>query len=339
MRNSYTKPVLLLLLLLVASISLSHSSAHASTLKIPFSSGEWSGGAYVDDNGKFAYCLLSANYKSGIELSITLNNKFILDFLLINEKWTLPEGESYLVKISIDGKSYGSFDAQAVRKHGILIYVGSRNDIFEHLRSGNLLTITTEKGNLSFDLTGTSKALQMLKDYAELLSHRASNDKNPYSEKNPFSSGGKSRDKDRQEIVRTILSASGLKDFKFVDPKKADLGDAEYAWESDTVFGFISTVPRKKKEDEVLKNILGNFAQECRGRFASQYEEKIYVKDYTINRAYAGCNSDDQNSFFAATVIESSSEHIVVINFSPDDSQGLKSLNDKIGMTFKNLLE
>jgi hypothetical protein len=330
-----------ILYIVVFFLIYSFSFAADTHKKFDFSSGEWKGAAYVDTNGLFTHCIISAKYQNGIELVLSLTRNFTLILGLNNEKWSLPEKETYYVTISIDGKILGSFNAIAIGSTFITINLGDRNDIFENLRSGNILTITTAKGNFYFNLTGTSKALQQVKEYAEAMSFRSSNDKNPFakSERNPFSSTNKKNDSDRKEIVQLILSASGLKELKFIDPKRSEIRNAEYAWESGNIFGVMSFVPSKKSDEDILKKFVGNFAQECEGTFGSKYENRLQLKSFIINQAYAACKSGSENIFFAATVVDSNSESLIFLNFSQDDPQSLKDINDKLGTILRSLLE
>ena len=135
-----------------------------------FSYGDWTGGAYLLANGSFSHCHIAKAYESGVELAIALADENEIYLLVVRESWGLSLNRTYMVRLSIDGEYLDNSIAIAIDNTSMQIDLGDRADIFKKLRLGNMLVVEGEHDKLIFNLRGTNRALEKVKECVDSAS-------------------------------------------------------------------------------------------------------------------------------------------------------------------------
>ena len=129
-----------------------------------FSYRDWTGGAYRLADGTFSHCHVATAFESGIVFAIALTDENEINLLIVKESWELSSDRNYEVSLLIDGKDLGRFIAIAIDDTRLQIELGNREDIFNQLRLGNRLVVEGDQEKLSFNLRGSNKALEKVKE-------------------------------------------------------------------------------------------------------------------------------------------------------------------------------
>lgn len=163
---------------LFVSVAINVSGAEAGEMMSRFKLDKWSGGAYADDRTKeFSYCVATTSYSTGTQLAFVLYRDRVLQLMLANDDWVLDDIPEYTIGISIDGRVLGEFTARPSQGDTLLIQFGQREDVFDALRYGNVLSVNPGPDALNFELSDTFEALTRVSDCvrAALIVRKPSN--------------------------------------------------------------------------------------------------------------------------------------------------------------------
>ena len=125
----------------------------------------WQGWSHRDDaTGRFISCTVSARYDNGqsIVFAINANRAFVV--ALGNREWTLEVGEFYSARLTIDGHDFGVTRFEAYDESEARIVIPYTPDALGRLRKGYVLRLETREANYRYQLTGSGKALDWLRD-------------------------------------------------------------------------------------------------------------------------------------------------------------------------------
>ena len=90
--------------------------AQAALLK-HFKVGAWESGAYSDDTqGKFSHCAGSANYNSGIIVTLLINKQYNWGVAFSHPSWNLTPGNDFDLAYVVDGGEPRLTKAKAISK-------------------------------------------------------------------------------------------------------------------------------------------------------------------------------------------------------------------------------
>ena len=151
--------------LVVSTICLLFGATKLAYANSAFTSGNWTGGSYSDQNtGKFTHCAIVASFLSGDNLmfGITRNGDFGIS--VANQSWNLQPGDRYPVSIEIDRYTPMAGNAVVVGPSQASVWFSNAYELFQNVRRGRTLRIDTKGGILTCDLTGTSRALQRVSE-------------------------------------------------------------------------------------------------------------------------------------------------------------------------------
>ena len=129
-----------------------------------FDAGPWLGEVYVDDQtGKFASCVGSASYKSGISLAVMVHPDYSWTILLWNENWDWPNRKDIGASYRFNGGAWLNVTANS---DGKAIFLEMRNDttsvqLFQHSRDMDVRFFGETVG---FNLTKTNNLMSILGD-------------------------------------------------------------------------------------------------------------------------------------------------------------------------------
>ncbi len=181
----WLRPKLIVLLTLCCLITV---NAQATTKDV-FKSGVWSGLAhYSNKSGEFSRCSMKASYKSGTDLSFTINLDGLSEMFLYNPAWKLDEGDKYDITYQVDSKPKQAGKAHVIDKQGIIIYVQRSRTFLLHVKRGYRLHLTTPVKTFTYGLNGTFDAVKKLSNC--FYDHVGDSDQTA-DKTNPFARGKK----------------------------------------------------------------------------------------------------------------------------------------------------
>lgn len=126
--------------------------------------GNWEGGAYTDDNtNSFLSCTVGTTFLNGTFFNISSFALGGTGIGIFAPSLKLEVGTPISGSLKIDERYFTTFEARAISASGISIIFAESDPIFEALRRGRILTLTSSVGTVQYDLTDTAKALTALK--------------------------------------------------------------------------------------------------------------------------------------------------------------------------------
>ncbi len=157
------------LTILMASVSLSlalAASLSADAAQIErIKAGNWEGGAYNDDNTKaFLSCAVGATFVNGTYFNISSYALGGTGIGIFAPTLKLQIGTPISGSLKIDDRYFTTFEGRAIADGGFSVSFPETDPIFEALRRGRLLTVTSSVGAIQYDLTDTARALTALKE-------------------------------------------------------------------------------------------------------------------------------------------------------------------------------
>ena len=130
-----------------------------------YDAGGWQGWSHKNNaTGGFVSCTVSARYDSGqsIVFAINANKAFVV--ALGNQAWKLKIGAFYPARLTIDGNDFGTTRLQAYDESKARIVVPYTADALNRFRKGYILRIETPERKIPYQLAGSGKALDWLRD-------------------------------------------------------------------------------------------------------------------------------------------------------------------------------
>jgi hypothetical protein len=161
------------------------SEAPAETRKVESTQiGNWNLTAFAGDPDEFASCSIKTEDQAGIEFGVWTDTFGGWLMFLGAKQWKLEEGADYDVQYTIDDGAPIAAQAKAVIDNSVRVSLGRDFASTDLLRRGNRIAIKTAKETFSFDLAGSARALDAMRDCARrwLRLRDASSD--------PFSNAG-----------------------------------------------------------------------------------------------------------------------------------------------------
>ncbi len=129
-----------------------------------WSVGDWTGNSYIDRDGGFSHCIMSAKYNSGITLYFLLFRNHDLFIGVSAPDWSLNPHSPYTMTLAIDGKVIRSAPGAVLRydTKRLWLALGKDGKTREQLRRGLKLRLLQGKRDYGFRLTGTARSLKRL---------------------------------------------------------------------------------------------------------------------------------------------------------------------------------
>lgn len=146
----------------VAGVVLGAAPATAAAANVDqFSHGGWRGWAHIVE-GEFRHCVVSGGYSNDTTLSFFYDDAGF-KVAVRRPGWDLDPGGVYGVRVSINPGLSGRVPGVAARADSLLMPLSALDRPVRHMRRGYTLALEVDGfDRLTFDLTGTSVALQRL---------------------------------------------------------------------------------------------------------------------------------------------------------------------------------
>lgn len=304
-----------------------------------FSSGDWYGGAYKNQDGSFSHCYIEAAYQSGITLAIGITSRYEINIVLNGPSWGLEKDDTYDVDLWVDRQNLGRHVATAADRTLLLITAGPRSDVLLSLRRGRQLRVVAAQETFYFSLTGSNIALGRVLECVDLAVAMSPSRKNPFAAKNHRNDA--SDPEENEHVVRALLVASGMENPVLIDPRHLDNEGAAYAWSSGSMFGAMFAYDISETRAETLSNeVLANIAAECAGDYGTQSNEAWYAGASLIKQFAGACRSNaDPSFYFAGTTVETRETIILIMNYTEEDPETLADVNRALGEVMSVLVK
>jgi len=128
-----------------------------------FTVGQWGGYVFVDDNtGQFTDCTIWAYNDKDVQVGVSVNKNYNLDFYLNSKAWDLPSNQSYPISYWIDRNAVYHGKAATYSKAVVKIEVERGQAVFDELKGGSQLTFRTQSDDYIFSLARSRDALNAL---------------------------------------------------------------------------------------------------------------------------------------------------------------------------------
>jgi len=142
----------------VALMSIAHAAGPYGSIRV----GNWTGGAFTDDNtGTFTHCGATTGYGNGVILVVGKNagDSWLLGFASPN--FHLTKGNSVKIDVTFDGQEQARLFATATSE--IMATAVLPPNVARTFQKASLMVVTTGNSNaLQFNLTSTAPLLAVL---------------------------------------------------------------------------------------------------------------------------------------------------------------------------------
>ncbi|MFV3130742.1 hypothetical protein [Niveispirillum sp. KHB5.9] len=124
--------------------------------------GEWQVGPQVFTDGSFKMCGASVEFDNNLHLIFLRNPAEKVQMVLGIPGAQMPTGQRAALKVSIDGKINRELGAIVSQPNALAIGLGDDAELLKGLTTGSVLTIEVPGDTASFQLKGTTKAMNDL---------------------------------------------------------------------------------------------------------------------------------------------------------------------------------
>jgi hypothetical protein len=297
-----------------------------------FTSGVWQGGPDKDEDGKFIDCTMTAQSGSGILLAFIISRERAWGLALADERWKLNVGAVQDIELSIDAGAPIKAIAKVVDPHGILVPLANDDSLLGAMRQGKLLSISTETGTFSFELSGTSAALAALAACVSenLAAEKAKSaaetaDKRPdeVAAVDPKPSAAAKSDPHRlfteseaSAFAAELLTSAGVKNYRLIDPASNPMPSFDVVFTYPN--GVVGAIAGYKETgavdlDRAANTITADDAKNCRGSFSSGKKESEGADPARVRRLFTACRSGGKVVEIHYTLVETEGGNLIQI--------------------------
>ena len=130
--------------------------------------GNWVGGAFTDaDTGLFSHCVVYTDFKHGGWLYLGVTADGLTGIGFANDSWALSTNQNIEGSIQVDDRYLKPFSSAPNSSTLFYAYFAPSDPIFAAVRRGRTLTLEFDNKRVPHDLTGTARALDLVKGCVE----------------------------------------------------------------------------------------------------------------------------------------------------------------------------
>lgn len=201
-----------------------------------FGYGNWSGSAFYNaTTGEFSYCAVSAGYLSGDQLLFSVTRDATIGIAVANPALNFAVGDSFPATLYVDRRPPMFGRASAVSSSMAVLYLDDFEQALTALKKGYRLRIEAAGRVGEYDLAGTFRALEAVKNCAiSNYNYRSAGTSAP----GPSAIAGPSSPTDVSalyQLATQMITEVGASDFDYLSgPEVAELSLPEGVyWHSD----------------------------------------------------------------------------------------------------------
>lgn len=165
------KPFILQALALgLCGAALCWHGAEAQVRELPgtrFAAGAWVGWGIRSANNADGGCVVVAPRPGRTRLAFAITTNVNFQMAVTNTAWNLTVGRDYSMAYWIDNEAPLSVTGRATTKDVVEFDLEDTSEVYERFRTGNTLNLLGEGRRVTFSLSGTSAALDRLRECFE----------------------------------------------------------------------------------------------------------------------------------------------------------------------------
>ncbi|WP_431301681.1 hypothetical protein [Sediminicoccus sp. BL-A-41-H5] len=260
--------------------------------------------------GQFTHCAASANYRSGITLLFSINSRTQWNIGFVHRDWTLSQGKDIPLQFNVDNAPPRPGVATAINTTHAVMGLPGDSQLFQQMRSGQMLFVTAAGQNFQFRLTGTSVVLQTLLRCANsngtdvaTQTQTAAPAPPPTPQQReappPRPPSGPTAEQrlEATQFAANLLAEDDMRRFRLLtssELRASSLSDffkaSDVVWQGDGVTGSIRILSGHTRSlDAIAAEIIGADARDCRGEFITGRTADADLPD--IRRVQTFCSN------------------------------------------------
>lgn len=277
------------------------AATSASAEYIPgsgYSYKNWEGAAYTDgQNGAFSHCVVSAAYKSGDTLLLSLTRDKSLVVSVTNDNFSFEVGTSLPVTIYIDRRRPIYARANPLSSKQVVLSLPNFDQSMYYIQMGRTMEIEGRQFSGAYDLTGTKVALDRTYDcaarhydYAAIPSQTEGLDKTALF-----------------QIATNMITSINASDATYLNAseiEKMGFGKNSVFWASkdfDLVAGTLTAHRPSMDLRATDSQDIAFISDFCDGDFASSIQKVSHIEGVNQRELHGICRENEQDTHVIAT--------------------------------------
>lgn len=263
--------------------------------------GNWRGGAFTNNtSGNFSHCVVSANYRSGVTLLVSVTSNFSWNLGFSNKHWQLKVGQNIPLELTFDRNAKLRVSGRAVQPNLIVVTMPPESALVRDFRGGEMMELFALGGRYNFRLTSTSQVMPTLVDCVRQNQnlHVAPGTRPPAGSAPVTASAPPANDGvlhlEAVTLATNFLLASQLPEPRVLNRSEIapTLAANGTAWRAAGATGTVRVVrPTAGNQSavDVAAIIVGNDAKLCKGSFASGRTSEMIDSEVMV-RGFSTCD-------------------------------------------------
>ncbi len=301
-----------------------------------FRLGGWLGDAYVDDaNNRFSSCVASAQYRSGIAMSVQVDGNYNWFIGFSSSSWNMTVGQTIPLQYRIDRGAWQQATGEVRTATMVRIQMPANGYLVHRFRRGRLLQVFDGSNTYEFRLTGTSKLMARLGRCVEINSARFGVTPTPSAPapgtSAPSRPGGAqpggsqtapaspALQVEATQALFNLMTQAGLSGLKLIpDQDREDSLKGLYAVakkDGRTVVAHIFEKGGYASEQDLMAQIIADSAKNCEGSFQSGTEQTSEGGKQLFT-SYAHCTSGDTDLVERVAIVPRAAGGIFIYGIS-----------------------
>jgi hypothetical protein len=267
------------------------STADENVQRDTFRAGQWDGAAYFSAAGEFSHCVvLSSQPKSALLFFIQTEpgNFFIA---VSRATWKIPAGAQYTVQVSVDGRRWGRYTAEAVTDKTVRFKVEDAEKVAS-IRSATNMEVVADRETLSLSLKDSRAAIEALGSCVS-KNRRTEQAAGTSASTNAFGSKPSNGDAERfGQFIEALLKRAGFEGFERVAANEVGYKKAMFGWRSTNAEGAVYS--GDGFDDNLIVSMRSDMAGKCVGDFVATNPHKRLAQNWSVSTFEFACGRGEQ---------------------------------------------
>jgi hypothetical protein len=325
LQGAFVIPVVRSLSIIVGILVCSLCLADDKVARDSFRAGQWDGAAYFSKAGEFSHCAaLSSQPKSAILyfLQTEPGNFFIA---ISRATWNIPEGKRYGVEVSVDGRRWGQFTADAVSDNLVRFRVEELGQVAA-IEAATTMEVVAARETLSLSLKDSRAAVEALSNC--VLKNYRVGQSTAAASSNPFEAKPSNSDSEWfGQFIESMLKRSGFEGPQRVSAKDVGYEKAMFGWKSAGAEGAVYS--GGGFDNNLVVTMRSNMAGKCVGDFVATNPHKQRAGSWFVTTFEFACGRGDEMTGTGVMQVsdEKNKTRFVVVDDSTGEAAVTKLLN------------
>jgi len=295
---------------LFAGILVISGTTNAAGPVRPFQFGNWSGGAYTNDQtGVFTHCGAYVPYVNGIAMFAVVNRLFGWSLAFSHPQWALTPNTQIPIEMHFDGGPAFNVVGLVLNPTLVQVPMPDNSKLINTFRSSLQMVARAQGQFFLFDLKGTSRILvELVNCVRTALALEAGQPSGrqpaavPPQPAAPLQNPAPSQEAQLEEIqlATNFLLASRLPNARVLSRPETpiELSSFGAAWKADDAVGGVKIFPPRPDLNglTIASDLIGGDAKACKGKFASARSSELVNSDVVFRAATSCVESGNERS-------------------------------------------